>query len=121
MSRNGKTGKIVVNLSSYKLSEAEIQLLSRGLQFSIPPQHLDSTDTMTSFEALFDQANHGIKGNLNRLKHRLKTLCYQYMFNNKDYCANISKEEYSAFEELLKNPKIVISKPDKGNGIVILN
>ena len=26
----------------------------------------------------------GIKGNLTRLKHRLKGFCYQYVFNNRD-------------------------------------
>ena len=72
------TGKIVVNLSSYKLSETELKLLSRGLKFSIPPHHLDSTDTLTSFESLFNQTTQGVKSNLNSLKHRFKSLCYQY-------------------------------------------
>ena len=67
------TGKIVVNLSSYKLAETELKLLSRGLKFSIPPHHLDSTDTITSFESLFNQTTQGVKGNLNRLKHRFKS------------------------------------------------
>ena len=79
--------KIVVNLSSYILSDTEVQLLSKGLQFSIPPLHLDQTDTMTTFELLYNQAAPGIKGNLNRLKHRLKTLCYQYIFLAYLWCA----------------------------------
>ena len=115
------TGKIVVNLSSYKLSESELKLLSIGLKFSIPPHHLDSTDTMASFESLFNQTTQGVKGNLNRLKHRFKSLCYQYIYNNRSNFSNLSKEEHIAFKGLLKNPNIVISKPDKGNGIVILN
>ena len=38
-----------------------------------PPQHLDQTDTMTSCESLFNQDTPEVTGNLNRLKHRLKT------------------------------------------------
>ena len=42
--------KIVVNLSSVSLTDVEIQILSKGLQFSIPSQRLDPTDVRTSFE-----------------------------------------------------------------------
>ena len=45
--------KTVLNLSSDKLSDIEIMLLSSGLQFNIPPHNLDPTDIMTSFESLF--------------------------------------------------------------------
>ena len=110
-----------MNLSSYILSDTEVQLLSKGLQFSIPPLHLDQTDTMTTFELLYNQAVPGIKGNLNRLKHRLKTLCYQYIFTNKDNISTLSKGELLAFKQLSTNNNIVITKPDKGNGVVIMN
>ena len=104
-----------MNLSSYILSDTEVQLLSKGLQFSIPPLPLDQTDTMTTFELLYNQAAPGIKGNFNRLKHRLKTLCYQYIFTNKDNIPTLSKGELLAFKQLSTNNNIVITKPDKGN------
>ena len=44
--------KVVVNLSSHSLTDAEILLLRRGLAFSVPPRHLDSTDIRTSFESI---------------------------------------------------------------------
>ena len=53
-------------------------------EYSIPPHHLDSTDTMASFESLFNQTTQGVKGNLNRLKHRFKSLCYQYIYTITD-------------------------------------
>ena len=113
--------KIVVNLSTYKLSDVELQLLSRGLQFNIPPQNIDQTDIMTTFETLFKRTSPGIKGNLSRLKHRLKGLCYQYIFNNRDKNSTLSREEVLAYKGLQLNRNIIISKPDKGNGIVIMD
>ena len=113
--------RIVVNLSTYKLSDVELQLLSRALQFNIPPQKTDQTDTMTSFEALFKQISPGIKGNLTRLKHRLKGFCYQYVFNNRDKYSTLSREELLAYTGLQQNTDIIISKPDKGNGVVIMD
>ena len=45
--------KIVVNLSSVKLSDTELHILSRGLDFSVTPQHLDRLDIQASFESLY--------------------------------------------------------------------
>ena len=113
--------KIVFNLSSHKLSDVELQLLSRGLDFNMPPHHhLDPTDTMTSFETFFNQAKPGVKGNINRLKHRLKSLCYQYIYNKVSQ-PTISSEEKSAFIQLLKNSDIIIARPDKGKGVVLMD
>ncbi|KAL5251675.1 hypothetical protein ACHWQZ_G014720 [Mnemiopsis leidyi] len=45
-----------------------------------------------------------------------------YKFNNTRHdLLNIPKEEFRALKELSKNSEIVIMKPDKGSGIVILN
>ncbi|KAL5255142.1 hypothetical protein ACHWQZ_G014547 [Mnemiopsis leidyi] len=45
-----------------------------------------------------------------------------YKFNNTRHdLLNIPKEEFRALKELSKNSEIVILKPDKGSGIVILN
>ena len=54
--------KTVISLSSYKLSDVELQLLSKSGDFNIPPHHhLDPTDIMTSFEMFFNQAKQGVK------------------------------------------------------------
>ena len=61
---------VVVNLSTYKLSDVEIMLLSRGLNFSAPPPNgLDQIDVMTSFECLLRHLPLGQKSALYRLKH----------------------------------------------------
>ena len=114
---------VVVNLSSYKLTDSEIMLLSRGLNFSVPPNHLDKFDVMTSFECLYRQlsfeALHSVSS---RLKHKLKSLCYSYIYGYDPHQdMNLSKSELDALKSLKNNSAITICKPDKGNGVVVLN
>ena len=93
---------VVVNLSSYKLTDSEIMLLSRGLNFSVPPHHLDRFDIMTSFECLYRQFPYvsSTSGN-NRLKHRLKNLCYAYIYGYDPKSElNLTNSELTAYKNL---------------------
>ena len=45
--------KVVYNFSDYKLSESEKSVLSKGLEFAIPPNKLEYADLMLPFELLF--------------------------------------------------------------------
>ena len=49
--------KVVFDFSSYELSDEEISLLYKGLNFSIPPKPLDYADHMLSFKVLFRDIN----------------------------------------------------------------
>lgn len=114
--------KVVVNLSKQKLTDAEVAVLSRGLSFSIPPPQLDKTDVMTSFETLYRQSPTGLLGNIQRFKHRIRNLCYSYIYSyDAKKCCNLPRTELAAYKDLLKRKDIVICKPDKGNGVVILD
>ena len=117
------TNKIVVNLSNIKFSDTEVNILSRGLSYSTPPQHLDSLDIRTSFECFYRQFCNSIPGNyVSRLKQRLKGLCYTYIYRYQSHMFhNLSKDEFLAFQRLKKRDDIVFCKLDKGNGVVILN
>jgi hypothetical protein len=114
--------KIVVNLSTTKLDDAEVHLLRRGLSYSISPQQLNSIDIQTSFECFFRQISNLPSQCISRLKHRLKQLCYSYIFSyKKSQCYNLPKDEFLAFKKLLKKRDILFCKPDKSNGIVIMD
>ena len=114
--------KVVVNLSRYTLNDAELSVLRRGLNFSIPPQRLDHINTMTSFEHFFRQISPGSDHDQGRLKHRLRELCYRLIYGyQKHKHPVLSKEEETAFKKLRQNDKIVICRPDKGNGVVLLD
>ena len=112
----------VVNLSSYKLSDAEILLLSKGVSFSVPPQRLDKTNIITSFKLIYKQSSPGSINGLHRFKQKLKNMCYSYIysFDAKEQ-SNLSNDELDAFHTLLQQRNLIISKPDKGNGVVVLD
>ena len=95
--------KLVVNLSSIKLSDTEV----RGLNYSISPQYLDCLDVRTSFECLYRQFSYNIpNSSISRLKQRLKGLCYTYIYGYKpNQFYNLSKEEYQSFQNLKKTQR----------------
>ena len=114
---------IVVNLSSTKLSDTEVDILSRGLAYSVPPLHLDKTDIMTSFEGLFGQVLRvKIDNNTDSIKHKFRSLCFNYIYGyNSQQFSNLTKAEQNSLKHLTKRDDIVFCKPDKSNGVVILD
>ena len=57
-------------------------------------------------------------------KNKLRDVAFSSMYNLSSSChklLNLPKEELRALKELSKNRDIVILKPDKGTGVVILN
>ena len=116
------------NRSSYQLSFVEKLLLARGLDFSFPGT---SKINPNSIRASFDKAAFQISWELNkqevsddrvntidRLTATLKTLSEKYCAVRKPLLPRPFRE---AICNLCKRNDIVISKPDKGNGIVILD
>ena len=88
----------------------------------VPPHRLDKIDVMTSFECLLRQLPLGQKSALYRLKHRLKSLCFSYIFGfDQQQVMNLTKPELDAFKSLVKNKNIAKCKPDKGNSVVVLD
>ena len=87
---------------------------------------MDKYQVKSSFELLFrDLKRHGptltVK-NEDRLKCRLKNISYSYIysyfFKQKQI---LGKEEWEALKNLLKDDSIITTKPEKGNGVVIVN
>ena len=119
--------KVIFNYSDYVLNPVEKKVLSRGLKFSIRPDKLDYCDFLTPFEKLArDLKNRPIAKdgiNFDYVKTRLKSiaLASYYGYDSRQFPLNISKAELSALKKLSKNRDIVILRPDKGNGVVILN
>ena len=61
--------------------------------------------------------------NRDRLKCQLKQISYGYIYTY-DFSKQkhiLSKEEWEALTDLRKDDNIIITKPDKGNGVVIVN
>ena len=119
--------KVIFNYSSYSPDEFEKKVLSRGLKFSIYPNKLDYCSFLTPFEKLAIHLKNkpidkdGVSFDF--VKTRLKSiaLAAYYGYDSQQLPHNISKAEISALNKLCRNKNIVIIRPDKGNGVVILN
>lgn len=90
-------------------------------------KRVDRYDVKCSFELLFrDLLKSGppLKAeDQDRLKCQLKHKSYRYIytydFSKQNHIR--SKEEWEALTDLRKEDSIIITKPDKGNGVVIIN
>ena len=91
------------------------------------PDKLDYCGFLTPFEKLaINLRNRPIDKehlNFDFVKTRLKslTLSAYYVYDSAQLPLNISKAEIAALNNLSKNRNIIIIRPDKGNGVVILN
>ena len=119
---------VIINNSSYDLSEVEKSALSKGLKFALPPRKLDKGDYFSRFEVLFNDLDNlpfkGTDEDKYYLKQKVGEIAYSSLYNfnmSRSKLMNLPKEEYDALIKLSKNKEIIIAKPDKGSGIVILD
>ena len=115
----------VLNLSNRKLTEQEKFALSLGINFSLPPTHVDKETVFLGFESFYKQLCK-LKPRSNADETSTKVNLTSLAYN---YC-KLKPEENKLFDfskirniikELKKDDKLLISKPDKGNGCVLLN
>lgn len=115
-------------MSKHRLSSVEKQALSKGLKFSLYPSKLNFVQHFLSFEKLykslsnlklFDPLRIGVNYVNTTLRHSAFDSFYSHNpFNNK---YNLHKDELTALKNLSSDPDIVITKPDKGNGVVLMD
>ena len=117
--------KHILNLSDYSLSDTEKFVLSNGLDFCLPPKSVNREEVFAEFEILYAQlARHKpISSNeLNVLKAKLSDLAHAYCGTPVDLGVfSMHKDHFQAIKSLRSNEQILITKPDKGSGVVILN
>ena len=93
----------ITNLMQHELSQEESDLFQAGLYFSIQPEKIQKSKVFTTFEKIHCSF-------LNNLKSEETKSHLSYLANS-----------YRFLRNLRKNKDIVITKPDKGNGVVILD
>ena len=116
--------KVLFNFSSHQLTEHEKSLLSRGLNFAIPPKDLNYADYLLPFELLFRDIDLLDIPRTDRdfIQGRLRDCAFtSYRDVGKNIDRNLSKEEHFALKNLVKNKDLIIQEADKGNTVVILN
>ena len=119
---------VIINKLDYVLTNIEKLALSNGLKFSLPPSKLKSGSYLSSFELLYNDVTKStfIGNDEDRVyfQESLSELAYSTYFNfnmNRSSLLNIPRDQYKALVSLSKNKDIIITCPDKGSGVVILN
>ena len=120
---------MITNLSDYVLSDIEKEALLKGLNFCIPPPKLKSGSYLSNFELLYGELNlkllfNGYEEEKLFFRKSLGEIAFSSMFNynsNHHQLRNLPKEQMDALRLISKNKDIIITKPDKGSRIVILN
>ena len=117
-------GKLIFNFSGHVLNTTEKSLLSKGLNFAIPPKNINYTDFMLPFELLYTDVDSLEVSNLDKefIKSRLRDSAFSsYKDTGKTLEKILPKGKFDALKILLKKKDIILQKADKGNTVVILN
>lgn len=119
--------KVVFNLSDRVISARERSLLTFGLNFGLPIFKLNFYSFFNSFEKLYRtlKKEPEFKPDTHpSLKSVLHNLSFRLFYNFKPYkifSPLFSKNEINILRNLSKDKSIIICRPDKGRGVVILN
>ena len=114
----------ITNLIQYELSQEESNLLKAVLYFSIQPDKIRKSEIFTSSEKIqFSFINklksEETKNEIASKKAHLLYLANSYFYNCKTPPCILHQHRF--FRNLRKNKDIVVTKPDKGSGVVILD
>ena len=118
---------VIYNYSSYILNDIEKSVLTKGLNYALPPKKLKYENYILPFELLYRSVKDDTTIRRQDLMHLRSKLCstantsYR-AYNKKDHrFENLTPEEYEAFLNLASNDDIIIQKADKGNNVVIVD
>ena len=105
----------------YELSQEESDLLKAGLYFSIQPDKIRKSEIFTTFEKIHCSFLNNLKSEetKSQIKAHISYLANSYFYNYKPSPRIL--RQHRVLRNLRKNKDIVITKPDKGNGVVILD
>ncbi|VDO51390.1 unnamed protein product [Schistosoma margrebowiei] len=116
--------KFIYNLSNIKLNNIEAEALSLGLKFHVPKTNTDRIDTEAQFESLFDQLKDLQSMNEEKkgwFKSKLVDIANQYFVSSTPKSNLLSREHLTALRNIKQNNEVMILRPDKGSGVVLMN
>ena len=119
---------VVFNFSTVRLSEQLKSVLARGLRYAIPPNKLNLAQFLLPFEKLLRSLHsHNTSSNcrqgINYVKTYIKNTAFStyYSFNPSKVQQNLSCDDLESLKCLAKNKDVIITRPDKGQGVVLLD
>ena len=112
----------ITNVTQYKLSQEKSDLLKAGLYFLIQPDKIRKSKIFATFEKIHRSFLNNLKFEKTKtqIKAHLSYLANSFFLYNYKPSPRILRQ-HCVLRKLRKNKEIVITKPDKGNGIVILD
>ena len=113
-----------INLSSYPLNSNEISLLNKGLNFGLRKRP-NPVNNKIETEKLFYNLEQKQNSNVITIDHKedlkIKLKHFAIRKNIDSSRDNLTNDERKAIKSLRENPDIVIQRPDKGGGVVVMN
>ena len=100
------------------------QLLSYGLDFGLPVYKINFFKYFLSFEKLAICLKPFFGNNFPQFCSDMKAVAHKFYYGfkpHKVFSAVVNKEDQRVLKELASDKDIVVSRPDKGRGVVIVN
>ena len=124
--RFGSTAKRhIINLSSYQPTDEENYTLSLGLNFALPPINVNRDEVLTSFEMFYHHIKqHKPVDKVNEMAFKAKLLSYAHGYGQdfRDDDFNLCAKDIRKSVKTLRNQQgLIITKPDKGSGVVLMD
>ena len=118
--------KVIFNFSKITIPPRVRHLLAFGLDFGLPVLKLDFCKFFLPIEKLaYDLKDRKpLTGDFDKFCHELKATTFRYFYNFKPFkifSAVSTPNDIKLLKKFSGNSDIVISKPDKGRGVVIVN
>lgn len=113
-STDSEARQAVVNLSDKTLTNSEIQILSKGLNFAIAPKTVNVLDFITGIESVAPQLPEEV---VDQFRSEASTI----LKNIKPMKENTTRDEREALNSLKKDGNLKILPADKGNATVLIN
>ncbi|CAI2738781.1 unnamed protein product [Dicrocoelium dendriticum] len=116
--------KYVCNLSCMTLDRTTMEVLSLGPKFCLPTRRDNRLAIEAQFENLYRQTSQlspTSDSQVEEFKSLLVHACYQYRRARITHKTPVRQEHIQALHNLVGNKDILLTRPDKGAGIVVLN
>ena len=119
--------KVIFNLSSKNISRRVKTLLAFGLEFKLPVWKLNYYKYFLCYERLITSISSlplPPRFRFCDVKQRLRTIAYNYYHSfkpSKVFSSVFSKGDLAILKEFAADSSIVVTRPDKGRGVVILD
>ena len=113
--------EVITNRSSIQLTKEESNILKFGLNFAVGPKFIRKTDVFVTFDLIHRALKTDLKNNADagKLKTEISQLAHCYVSDYKP--SKVTLHRHKVLSNLKKKKHIVIVKPDKGSGVVILD